>query len=845
KRFAAQQCPKDRYEEYFQRLDFEVNMINKMGFAGYFLIVADFIQWAKAQYIAVGPGRGSGAGSIVAYALSITDIDPIAYDLLFERFLNPERVSMPDFDVDFCMTRRDEVIEYVQNRYGKDRVSQIATFGTMAAKAVIRDVGRVLSHPFSFVDKIAKLIPNQVGISLTEALEQEPNLQELYDSDEVVKELIDIAKKLEGLPRNVGKHAGGVVISPCPLPDICPLYNEFGTQWHPVTQLDKDDVEKIGLVKFDFLGLKTLTIIDVAYQQAHAIALPLIPLAQLPVTDKKCYELLSAGQTIGVFQVESRGFTELLKRVQPDCFEDVIALVALYRPGPLQSGMVDDFIDRKHGRAPIIYPHPLTEAILKPTYGIVLYQEQVMQLAQVVGGYSLGGADLLRRAMGKKKPEEMAKHRDIFVSGALKNGVEPNIAEPLFDLMEKFSGYGFNKSHAAVYAMIVYQTAYLKVHAPSAFFASILTADQDDLDKIAVFIEECRAQKLTILPPCVNFSEPCARAIDSKTIRYGLQGLKGLGAAVVNDIANERNQNGRFESISDFITRLNHTALTRKHCEILIQAGAMDALHHHRTYLLEHILPVAWARCHDRAGQRALFDSDEDDELGSGGVVIRELWSKRIENERQLLGFSTSGSLFDPYKKIQQTLWTYKWRNEFQPVMAVWVKNRKMVTQKGQPFMLIEYLFESGERREFYWSDRNNPLDLAQRASEIGSNQPVLLTWSRSESQDKKERTSLKKIQTLDEFLDEKAHIINIILPQNNNTPKILQYLEYLQGYQTTALRIQCPLTDNEICIGYQNYLLKPQKLAQNTLALSEVIEVAYTTSDLILTTVSVNQIEE
>ncbi|MGD8631023.1 MAG: DNA polymerase III subunit alpha, partial [Gammaproteobacteria bacterium] len=479
-------------ERYTERLRIEIEVITGMGFPGYFLIVADFIKWAKANGIPVGPGRGSGAGSLVAYALTITDLDPLRYDLLFERFLNPERVSMPDFDVDFCMEGRDRVIEYVAEKYGRDKVSQIITYGSMAAKAVVRDVGRVLGHPYGFVDRIAKLIPFEIGITLDKALQQEPAFSELYDEDEDVRGLVDLARSLEGLARNAGKHAGGVVIAPSQLTDFTPLYCEQGGE-ALVSQFDKDDVEAVGLVKFDFLGLRTLTIIDWALKTINARRAadsePPVDINAIPLQDKASFDLLKASATTAVFQLESSGMKDLIRRLQPDTFEDIVALVALFRPGPLQSGMVDDFIARKHG-ASIKYPHPDLEPILKPTYGIILYQEQVMQIAQVLAGYTLGGADMLRRAMGKKKPEEMAKQRSIFMAGAARRNVDAKVAEGIFDLMEKFAGYGFNKSHSAAYALVSYQTAWLKAHYPAAFMAAVLSADMDNTDKVVHLIAE-------------------------------------------------------------------------------------------------------------------------------------------------------------------------------------------------------------------------------------------------------------------------------------------------------------------------------------------------------------------
>ncbi|HLD84204.1 MAG TPA: DNA polymerase III subunit alpha, partial [Coxiellaceae bacterium] len=506
---------------YDDRLSRELRMIQQMGFSGYFLIVADFIRWAKENNIPVGPGRGSGAGSLVAYALGITGLDPIEHGLLFERFLNPERVSMPDFDIDFCMDNRDRVIDYVANRYGRDAVSQIITYGTMAARAVVRDVGRVLGFPYGFVDKIAKLIPFEIGMTLEKALIQEDDLKKLYETEDEVTTLINLAKKLEGLVRNAGKHAGGVVIAPTKLTDFAPLYCEAGST-HIVTQFDKDDVEAVGLVKFDFLGLRTLTIIKWAVDSVNRRITQSLDIEKIPLNDPKTFELLKRCETTAVFQLESRGMKDLVRRLEPDIFEEITALVALFRPGPLQSGMVDDFINRKHGREKVHYFHRDIEPILKPTYGVILYQEQVMQIAQVLSGYSLGGADILRRAMGKKKPEEMAEQRDIFIKGAKKRGVDTTVSAHIFDVIEKFAGYGFNKSHSAAYALLAYQTAYLKAHYPAEFMASVLSSDMDNTDKVVGFYHECEAMKLNVLPPNINTCDYPFTVNKNGDIVYGL-----------------------------------------------------------------------------------------------------------------------------------------------------------------------------------------------------------------------------------------------------------------------------------------------------------------------------------
>jgi DNA polymerase-3 subunit alpha len=552
-----------------------------MGFPGYFLIVSDFIRWAKNNDIPVGPGRGSGAGSLVAYALGITDLDPLVHDLLFERFLNPERISMPDFDVDFCMERRDEVIDYVARTYGRDQVSQIITYGSMAAKAVVRDCGRVLGHGYGFVDSIAKLIPMSLGITLERALKEEPQLKQRYDEEEDTRAILDLAMSLEGLRRNAGKHAGGVVIAPSKLTDFTPLFCEAGGG-SIVTQFDKDDVETIGLVKFDFLGLRTLTIIDWALKSINAKRAEAgedpIELDRLPKDDPAAFKLLQSCRTTAVFQLESRGMKDLIRKLVPDSFDEIVALVALFRPGPLESGMVGDYIDRKHGRAVVRYPHPALEHILKPTYGVILYQEQVMQIAQELAGYTLGAADILRRAMGKKKPAEMAKQRIIFVEGAMDRGVEEDLANHIFDQMETFAGYGFNKSHSAAYALIAYQTAWLKAHYQAAFMAAVLSSDMDNTDKVDEFIHECRQLGLTIQPPDINRSHHAFTVVDDETILYGLGALKGVGHAAIDLIEAERAANGPFTDLSDFCNRADHHKVNRRAMDVLIRSGAMDQL---------------------------------------------------------------------------------------------------------------------------------------------------------------------------------------------------------------------------------------------------------------------------
>lgn len=640
--------------EYETRLLFECNIINQMGFAGYFLIVADFINWAKHNGVPVGPGRGSGAGSLVAYSLNITDLDPLAYNLLFERFLNPDRVSMPDFDIDFCMDGRDRVIEYVKQKYGLDAVSQIATFGTMAAKAVIRDVGRVLDLPFNFVDGIAKLIPLELGITLSAALEKEPQLQERREAEEEVAQLLELALRLEGLVRNVGMHAGGVLISPGKISDFSPIYCQ-ADGGSLVSQYDKDDVEAVGLVKFDFLGLRTLTILELALENANkqraanANGSPesRAPLAfqNIPLDDKASYQLLKTANTTAVFQLESRGMKDMLKQAKPDCFEDIIALVALYRPGPMD--LIPDFCRRKHGQQRVEYPHPATESILKETYGIAVYQEQVMQIAQVVAGYSLGGADLLRRAMGKKKKEEMDAQRAIFTEGALKNGLNERQATELFDLLEKFAGYGFNKSHAAAYALVAYHTAYLKTHYPAAFLASTMSADMNNTDNIHLFFDDCAPNKVEVLPPDINQSGYRFEPLNNSQILYGLGAVKGTGLAAIEVILAARAQNGPFKSLFDFCNRLDSRKVNRRVIESLIRAGAFDKLEPNRAALLAGVsMAISVAeQSNSHAGQNSLFGGVAEAKHELPNVPA---WSpeQALIEEKAALGFYLSGHPF-------------------------------------------------------------------------------------------------------------------------------------------------------------------------------------------------------
>ena len=648
-------------KEYDDRLQIELDVINTMGFPGYFLIVADFIQWSKDNGIPVGPGRGSGAGSLVAYALKITDLDPLEFDLLFERFLNPERVSLPDFDVDFCMDGRDRVIDYVARKYGRDSVSQIITYGTMAAKAVVRDVGRVMGQPYGFVDRLAKMVPFEIGMTLPKALEESEDLKNAYENDEEVTAMLDMALSLEGLARNAGKHAGGVVISPTVLTDFSPLYCEEGGA-SVVTQFDKDDVEAVGLVKFDFLGLRTLTIIDWAVKHVNRrrknIDEEPLEIEHLPLDDKATFDLLQAANTTAVFQLESRGMKDLITRLQPDSFEDIVALVALFRPGPLQSGMVDDFINRKHGRAEVDYFHPDLEHVLTPTYGVILYQEQVMQIAQVLANYTLGGADMLRRAMGKKKAEVMAEQRELFMNGAVARDVDAKLATHIFDLMEKFAGYGFNKSHSAAYALLSYQTAWLKTHYPAEFMAAVLSADMDNTDKVVGLIEDCHEQGLKVLPPDINHSIFQFSVPDEKSVLYGLGALKGVGEAALEGIIEERNNNGEFDDLYDFCRRSDTRKVNRRVMEALIKSGAMDSLGPNRASLIASLSnAVQLAEQNQKnasVGQDDMFgSSDEPDTHASVHIVEVEDWDDetRLSNEKETLGLYLTGHPITRYEQ--------------------------------------------------------------------------------------------------------------------------------------------------------------------------------------------------
>uniref|UniRef100_Q47IL5 DNA polymerase III subunit alpha n=1 Tax=Dechloromonas aromatica (strain RCB) TaxID=159087 RepID=Q47IL5_DECAR len=695
-----------RRPEYDERLVFECKTILQMGFPGYFLIVADFINWGKKNGVPVGPGRGSGAGSLVAYSLRITDIDPLEYALLFERFLNPERVSMPDFDIDFCQDNRWRVIEYVREHYGADAVSQIATFGTMSSKAVIRDVGRVFGLPYSMCDRISKLIPivQNKPVSLAEALEQEPQLKQMMEGDgdgETIRELFDLAGRLEDLTRNVGMHAGGVLIAPGKITDFCPIYQATGADASPVSQFDKDDVEKAGLVKFDFLGLRNLTIIELAVEYIRRMTGEKLDLMSLGFKDPAAYQILKDANTTAIFQVESEGMKKLLKKLAPDRFEDIIAVLALYRPGPLGSGMVDDFILRKKGQQKIDYFHPDLTACLSPTYGVIVYQEQVMQISQIIGGYTLGGADMLRRAMGKKKPEEMAKHRETIAQGAKEKGYDPALAEQLFDLMTKFAEYGFNKSHTAAYAVVTYHTAWLKAHHCAAFMAATMSSDLDNTDSVKIFYEDTIANKIKVLGPDVNVSNYRFEPVDRGTIRYGLGAVKGTGEQAVNVILKARAEGGPFKDLFDFCMRCDKRMVNRRTTEALIKAGAFDTIAPEiapgkgadRCKLLATVgVAMDFAEQAERnAMQTSLFDmADVADEHAPEYVNVRP-WDEKTKlmEEKTALGFFFSGHPYNTCKKelsrfIRRPLNRLEPAKEMTTIAGLVVGVRTQMTRRGK-----------------------------------------------------------------------------------------------------------------------------------------------------------------
>ena len=798
--------------KYKQRLDEELDVINKMGFASYFLIVSDFIDWAKKNDIPVGPGRGSGAGSLVAFALGITNIDPLQYDLLFERFLNQERVSMPDFDVDFCMDGRDRVIEYVASKYGSEKVSQIITYGTMAARAVIRDVGRVLDQPYGFVDKIAKQVPFEVGMTLDKAIEQDEELRGMYESDEEIQAIIDLAKSLEGLIRNAGKHAGGVVIAPENLTDFTPLYCEEN-QLNLVTQFDKDDVEAAGLVKFDFLGLRTLTVINLTLDSLK-IDNPKskLDINDIPLDDEKTFNMLRACNTTAIFQLESRGMRDLIKRMQPDQFEDLIALVALFRPGPLESGMVHDFIHRKHqNNVSIDYFHPKLQPILEETYGVILYQEQVMQIAQVLAGYSLGNADILRRAMGKKKVEEMAEQRQIFIKGSEKRDVSVKTASYIFDLMEKFAGYGFNKSHSAAYAMIAYQTAYLKAHHTPYFLAAVMTAEIDNTDRLIMIIEDCSNYQIDLVRPSINRSEYGFSVLSDHEILYGLGAIKGVGKSTVESIILERKDNGNYTSLNDFCKRLEKERINRRVLEALIKSGAMDDFDLYRSDLsssLDDAIKTSDQTARDAAaGQEDMFGIAENNFKKDSKKRKTKEWDQLtvLRKEKESLGLYlsghpfkfvkehsnqfTNGSLKEICKKnpplIEENQYQAKQTDVVVSGLVSDIKkrgNRITVTLDDSSARMDVVFFKESyfKNKEFLRKDEIILVDGKLRFDQFSS------SW----------QVNAEKVRMIDDVIEEKARILTIDLDENHN----YLLIEKIKNALTASEQGEC-----QVAINYEN----------------------------------------
>ena len=761
--------PEADREVYNQRLEFELDIIEKMGFPGYFLIVSDFILWAKNHGIPVGPGRGSGAGSLVAYVLKITDLDPIKYGLLFERFLNPERVSMPDFDIDFCMSRREEVIRYVTEKYGEEKVSQIITFGKMKAKAVVRDVGRVLGMELSKVNLIAKLIPNDLKMTLDKALVDEPKLAKMVDDDDEIARLFELALRLEGCHRNAGKHAAGVIIGRKNLDETAPLFKVAGEEGK-VVQWDMGNSEKMGLIKFDFLGLKTLTVIDIACklikQYDQRPEAQTFNIETIPMDDAATFKLMQRGQTGAVFQVESSGMRDLLTRLLPDCFEDIIALVALYRPGPLESGMVDTFIECKHGRQEIVYPVPQLKKILQETNGVILYQEQVMQIAQVLAGYTLGQADMLRRAMGKKKASEMAEQRQIFMDGAEKLKVPLDKAEQIFDLMEKFAGYGFNKSHSAAYALISYQTAYLKAHYPQAFMAATLSCDMGNTDKVATLVTDCRNMGIEILPPHINESDWEFRP-EGEAIRYGLGAIKGVGETALKEVIAVRKADGKFENFEDMIMRSPARTLNKRILEALIKAAALSGLIPNQRAALEGLSEVLEQLSRKRkeyvSNQSTLFEVAEP-QAGDGGFPLLPSWNagEQLQAEREVLGFYLTGHPLETYLNRSQGLGDCNLaelgqrQHESQVVVPVGISSIRPYNGRSgtMAFVQVEDLHGQAEMIVF--------AKLYAEVAELLSSDKPLLVAAKVDTSKEDPVLIAEAITTVDTILPELVHEIQI-----------------------------------------------------------------------------------
>ncbi|MBI4365859.1 MAG: DNA polymerase III subunit alpha [Deltaproteobacteria bacterium] len=803
--------------EYQTRLEQELATICRMGFAGYFLIVADFIQYAKREGIAVGPGRGSAAGSLVAYCLQITDIDPIPYGLFFERFLNPERISMPDMDIDFCMRRRDEVIQYVAKKYGN--VSQIITFGKMKAKAVVRDVGRVLGMPYGDVDRIAKLIPNTLGITLDQALHVGPKLQEIATQDKQVRRLMDIAQTLEGFPRHASTHAAGVVISDQPLVNFLPLYR--GQREELTTQFDMKAVEKIGLIKFDFLGLKTLTVLQDTMKTVaarHGVALRL---EALPLGDAGVFEMLSRGDTAGIFQLESGGMTDLVTRLKPSGFEDIVALVALFRPGPLGSGMVDDFINRKHGRTAIQYELPQLEPILRETYGVIVYQEQVMQIASALAHYTMGEADLLRRAMGKKKPEEMAQQKKRFMEGCTENNISPRRGERIFDLMEKFAGYGFNKSHSVAYAMIAYQTAYCKCHYPTEYLAALLTCEMGDTDKILVYLNDAKAHGIAILPPDVNESVADFSVVGEEAIRFGLAAVKNVGEGAIASIREARTTDGPFRSFDDFCGRVDGRRVNRRVVESLIKCGAFDRLGGHRAQYwaaLDAVLDRAASRQRDhQSGQGNLFDALAPEAAPPTALPEVPSWTEQetLSGEKEALGFYITGHPLAQWEQLMKQYATH----DVEGVKGA--GDRREVRFGGVSAGLREITTKRGDRMAFVMvEDLRGRIevvvfaDVYQAAREIVKGDQPYCVIGTTDAGEESTKVIAKEILLIEDLPERLTKGVHFHLSAIEADPRHLQQLKVLLGRFTGScpsyLHVVVPNQSETVMAMPREWHLKP-----------------------------------
>ncbi len=812
---------KNRSEEdrkrYHERLLYELSVIQTMGFAGYFLIVADFIQWSKANGVPVGPGRGSGAGSVVAWCLTITNIDPLRFNLLFERFLNPERVSMPDFDVDFCQENRYKTIEYVKQKYGADHVAQILALGQLQAKAVIRDVGRVLQIPYSVADKLSKLVPNKLGITLKEALQAEPELQREADKDETIAHLLEIALKLEGLYRNVSMHAAGVVIGNKPLDQIVPLYKDPSSDM-PITQYDKHFVEDASLIKFDFLGLKTLTTIEKTMELIRKGGGEDFDVNDLPLDDKLTYDLLKSGNTTGVFQLESTGMKQILHDLQPDKIEDIVALVSLYRPGPMDS--IPDYIACKKGEKEPDYMHPCLEGVLKETYGIMIYQEQVMQISQIMAGYTLGGADLLRRAMGKKIVSEMERQRSVFIEGAVKNHIETAVAEKVFDKMAKFAEYGFNKSHAAAYAFIAYQTAYLKAHYPVEFMAATMTLDKTNTDKLAFFKNDLKQMNIEILPPDVNQSE-VNFSVENQKVRYALSAVKNVGEGGMMQLVAERRANGPYQSLKDFFTRVDVSALNRRYVENLVKAGAFDCLEKNRAKIFENIdnlLAFAMnATQSKKSAQISLFGLTDQ---VANGLKLREVpdWPnmEKLEKEAQAVGFYLSAHPLDSFDTVLERLRVVPSSEiketvdisgpSYIQVAAIVSDVRERISQKGRKYAFVSANDKHGSFEAVCFSD----VLLTQR-EKLKSGAPLLLSVSADKSADEQLRLNIQSVEYLSDVVSRTVSTLLIKVDHVDVIKNIHQVLSEA-GNGSGKIFLTVPVRHYEVEIELSDgYLFTPQ----------------------------------